>query len=115
MALVQAREKLTAAMARLGFGLGDIRNFFITHVHQDHYTLAVELRTTLAGKVSLGEGERVNLEAIRSVDERRSDPDFIEMLYAMCAGHIADQVRGFLAPGLADPKPSLIWSDPDHC
>jgi glyoxylase-like metal-dependent hydrolase (beta-lactamase superfamily II) len=113
MALVQARERLARALAQLGLGLGDIRNFFITHVHQDHYTLAVELRSTLAGKVSLGEGERVNLEAIRSVHERRSDPGFIEMLYGMGAGHIADQVRGFLAPGLADPRPSLTWSDPD--
>jgi glyoxylase-like metal-dependent hydrolase (beta-lactamase superfamily II) len=114
MALVQARERLTTALAQLGLGLGDIRNFFITHVHRDHYTLAVELRTTLAAKVSLGEGERVNLEAIRSVHERRSDPGFIEMLYAMGAGNIADQVRAFLAPGLADPRPSLVWADPDH-
>jgi glyoxylase-like metal-dependent hydrolase (beta-lactamase superfamily II) len=114
MALVQARERLAKAMAQLGLSLGDIRNFFITHVHQDHYTLAVELRTTLAGKVSLGEGERVNLEAIRSVHERHSDPGFIEMLSGMGAGHIADQVRGFLAPGLADPRSNLIWSDPDQ-
>jgi len=47
MALVQARERLAGALGGLGYGLGDIRNFFITHIHQDHYTLAVELRTTL--------------------------------------------------------------------
>jgi glyoxylase-like metal-dependent hydrolase (beta-lactamase superfamily II) len=114
MALVQARERLTKDLARLGLSLGDIRNFFITHVHQDHYTLAVELRTTLAGKVSLGEGERVNLEAIRSVHERHSDPGFIEMLYGMGAGHIADRVHGVLVHGPADPQPGLAWSDPDH-
>jgi len=114
MALVQARERLAKDLAQLGLSLGDIRNFFITHVHQDHYTLAVQLRTTLAGQVSLGEGERVNLEAIRAVHERHSDPGFIEMLYSMGAGHIADQVRGFLVPGPADPQPGLAWSDPDH-
>ncbi len=46
--------------------------------------------------------------------EHRSDPGFIQMLYAMGAGHIAGQVRGLLAPGLADLQPSLTWSDPDQ-
>ena len=58
MALVQARERLTEALGQLGFGLPDIRNFFITHIHQDHYTLAVELRTTLRGQITLGEAKR---------------------------------------------------------
>ena len=58
MAIVAAREKLVSALASIGCDLGDIRNFFITHVHQDHYTLAAELRTTLAGQISLGEGDR---------------------------------------------------------
>jgi glyoxylase-like metal-dependent hydrolase (beta-lactamase superfamily II) len=114
MAIVQARERLTGSLAQLGLSLGDIRNFFITHVHQDHYTLAVELRTTLAGKVSLGEGERVNLEAIRFAREHHSDPGFIEMLHAMGADSIAEQVRGFLAARFADSRPSLGWSDPDY-
>jgi glyoxylase-like metal-dependent hydrolase (beta-lactamase superfamily II) len=54
MAIVQARDKLTEALGQLGYGLPDIRNFFITHVHQDHYTLAVELRTTLHNLIAPG-------------------------------------------------------------
>lgn len=115
MAIVQAREKLTAAMARLGFGLGDIRNFFITHVHQDHYTLAVELRTTLEGKVSLGEGERANLAAIREARAGRRYPGFIEMLPGMGAADLAGKVRAFFdtgfGGGLAD---AFAWEDPDE-
>jgi glyoxylase-like metal-dependent hydrolase (beta-lactamase superfamily II) len=115
MALVQAREKLTAAMARLGFGLGDIRNFFITHVHQDHYTLAVELRTTFAGKVSLGEGERVNLEAIRAARAGQRYPGFIEMLPGMGAGDLAGKVKAFFEAGFAGgPEADLAWEDPDE-
>lgn len=114
MALVQARERLTEALGQIGFGLGDIRNFFITHIHQDHYTLAVELRTTLRGQITLGEGERVNMEAIRAVAAGENEPGFIGMLHAMGAAELADQVRHIMRPRLADPRPPLQWSEPDH-
>ena len=114
MALVQARERLTEALGQLGFGLPDIRNFFITHIHQDHYTLAVELRTTLRGQITLGEAERANMDAIRDVSAGRAEVGFIEMLDAMGAADLAQQVRALLAPHLADPQPKLQWSDPDR-
>jgi glyoxylase-like metal-dependent hydrolase (beta-lactamase superfamily II) len=114
MALEQARERLTEALGELGYGLGDIRNFFITHIHQDHYTLAVQLRTTLSGKITLGEGERINMQAIRNVEAGRNELGFIEMLAAMGAPELADQVRGFLAAGLGSRQRRLQWSDPDH-
>ncbi len=114
MALVQARERLTEALGELGFGLGDIRNFFITHIHQDHYTLAVELRTTLRGQIILGEGERINMAAIRAVAAGGGEPGFITMLYGMGAAELADRVRQFLRPRLASPRPRMQWSDPDR-
>ncbi|HEY6494489.1 MAG TPA: MBL fold metallo-hydrolase [Trebonia sp.] len=114
MALVQARERLTEALGQLGFGLPDIRNFFITHIHQDHYTLAVELRTTLRGQITLGEAERANMDAIREVSAGRAEVGFVEMLGAMGAADLAKQVRAMLAPRLANPQPRLPWSDPDR-
>jgi glyoxylase-like metal-dependent hydrolase (beta-lactamase superfamily II) len=114
MALVQARERLTKALTELGYGLPDIRNFFITHIHQDHYTLAVELRTTLRGQITLGDQERANMDAIRDVSAGRAEVGFIEMLAAMGAADLAAQVRALLAPRLADPQPKLQWSDPDR-
>jgi glyoxylase-like metal-dependent hydrolase (beta-lactamase superfamily II) len=115
MALVQARERLTEALGQLGYGLGDIRNFFITHIHQDHYTLAVELRTTLRGQIALGEGERVNMAAIREVAAGRQEVGFIGMLHAMGAAELADQVRNVMRPRLADPaRPRPEYSDPDR-
>ena len=114
MALVQARERLTEALGQLGYGLPDIRNFFITHIHQDHYTLAVELRTTLRGQITLGDQERANMDAIRDVSAGRAEVGFIEMLGPMGAAELAAQVRARLAPRLADPQPKLEWSDPDR-
>jgi glyoxylase-like metal-dependent hydrolase (beta-lactamase superfamily II) len=114
MALAQARERLTESLGQLGYGLPDIRNFFITHIHQDHYTLAVELRTTLRGLITLGEQERGNMDAIRDVAEGRAEVGFVEMLGPMGAAGLAEQVRARMAPRLADPQPKLTWSDPDR-
>jgi glyoxylase-like metal-dependent hydrolase (beta-lactamase superfamily II) len=114
MALVQARERLTEALNQLGYGLPDIRNFFITHIHQDHYTLAVELRTTLRGQIALGDQERANMDAIRDVAAGRAEVGFIDMLAWMGASDLAEQVRAKMAPRLADPQPKLQWSDPDR-
>ena len=114
MALAQARERLTGALGELGYGLGDIKNFFITHIHQDHYTLAVQLRTTLRGQITLGEGERINMAAVREVAAGRREPGFVMMLHGMGAAELADKVRHAMARGLADPRPRLDWSDPDH-
>jgi glyoxylase-like metal-dependent hydrolase (beta-lactamase superfamily II) len=114
MALDQARDRLAEALGQLGYGLPDIRNFFITHIHQDHYTLAVQLRSTLRGQITLGEEERANMVAIREVAAGRHEPGFIEMLPALGAAELAGQVRAILAPGLANPQPKLEWDDPDH-
>ena len=114
MAVAQARGRLAEALGQLGYGLPDIRNFFITHIHQDHYTLAVELRTTLRGLIALGEGERENLAAIRDVAKGNRQPGFIEMLPALGAAELVEQVRAIVAPGLANPQPPLKWDDPDR-
>lgn len=114
MAIEQARERLTDALRQLGYGLQDIRNFFITHIHQDHYTLAVQLRTTLRGLITLGEQERANMDAIRDVAAGRAEVGFIEMLGPMGAADLAEQIRGLMRPRLADPQPKLEWSDPDR-
>ena len=114
MAIAAARERLTEALGQLGYGLPDVRNFFITHIHQDHYTLAVQLRTTLRGQVTLGDQERANMAAIRDVSAGRAEVGFIQMLAPMGAADLADRVRALLAPRLADPQPKLEWSDPDQ-
>ena len=67
MAIVAARERLTEALGQLGYGLGDVRNFLVTHSHIDHYSLAVELRRDFRTLISLGEGERANLMATREM------------------------------------------------
>jgi glyoxylase-like metal-dependent hydrolase (beta-lactamase superfamily II) len=115
MAITGAKEQLTSELARIGYGLGDIRNFFITHIHQDHYTLAVELRTTLRGEVTLGEGERANLEAIREVAAGKRAPGFIEILHSTGSGDFGRKLREVLAAHRDQiPEFRLTWADPDR-
>jgi glyoxylase-like metal-dependent hydrolase (beta-lactamase superfamily II) len=113
MAVTQAREALAKALGQLGYGLPDIRNFFITHIHQDHYTLAVELRTTLHGKITLGEQERANMARVQAVAAGRAEVGFIAMLAPMGAGELADQVRELFHAEFVDKGPYLDWADPD--
>ena len=60
----EAREELRGALRTLGYDLGDIRRFLITHMHRDHYTLAVRLRREFGGPIALGGGQGEALEII---------------------------------------------------
>ena len=113
MALAQAREELAAALGKLGYGLPDIRNFFITHIHQDHYTLAVELRSRQHGQIALGEAERANLAQIQAVSAGRAQIGFIEMLPALGAAELAATVREIFGPKRTLP-PLPGYDDPDR-
>ncbi|MDA8208782.1 MAG: MBL fold metallo-hydrolase [Actinomycetota bacterium] len=64
--LAEARVKLEAALASLGAGLGDVRDFLVTHIHRDHYTQAIALRREFGTRVSLGVGEAVSIAAVQS-------------------------------------------------
>jgi glyoxylase-like metal-dependent hydrolase (beta-lactamase superfamily II) len=104
-ALVESRELLAAALQTLGYELADVREFLVTHVHRDHYTQAVALRREFGSTVSLGEGERATLEAIRTVTENPA----IAALRAAGAMELSQQLAQWRGPqNLAD------WQDPDR-
>jgi glyoxylase-like metal-dependent hydrolase (beta-lactamase superfamily II) len=117
IALVPARERLTAALRQIGYELGDVRNFFVTHIHIDHYSLAVELRRTFPSLISLGEGERENLIATRELmngngngngnRERLFGFDSLRRLGAA-------ELEASLAAADRNPPASVEWEDPDR-
>jgi glyoxylase-like metal-dependent hydrolase (beta-lactamase superfamily II) len=61
-ALEASLTALRSALGQLGFGLADISEFLVTHIHRDHYTQAVAIRRLHGTPISLGEGERDALE-----------------------------------------------------
>jgi glyoxylase-like metal-dependent hydrolase (beta-lactamase superfamily II) len=113
IALVPARERLTAALRQIGYELGDIRNFFVTHIHIDHYSLAVELRRTFHTLISLGDGERENLTAIRELmngngsRERFFGFDSLRRLGAA-------ELEAGLAAAERNAPAEVEWEDPDR-
>ena len=68
-AIAAGRTVLARCLRSLGFRLGDIRRFLVTHSHRDHYTMASVLGHELGATVALGADERPTLELIRRVGD----------------------------------------------
>jgi glyoxylase-like metal-dependent hydrolase (beta-lactamase superfamily II) len=104
-ALAESRQRLAEALQTIGYQLADIREFLVTHVHRDHYTQAVALRREFGSSVSLGEGERATLEAIRTVTVQPA----IAALYTAGAAELSRQLAQRRGPQSLDD-----WQDPDR-
>jgi glyoxylase-like metal-dependent hydrolase (beta-lactamase superfamily II) len=114
MAIEGAKEQLVSALSTLGYGLGDIRNLFITHIHRDHYTLAMQLRTSLRGEISIGEGERENLKAIYSAEQGKGERGQLIRLRRCGADELIEALRQAAADSRETPSAGLPWGDPDR-
>ena len=108
-AMAQSADLLAAGLATLGYQLADIREFYVTHMHRDHYTQAIALRREYGGTVSLGEGERAAIDAVHASSER---PNIARMLDAGAA----ELARQFdtLARGIDRAKELADYEDPDR-
>ena len=63
-AIAEAREVLDQALDVLGFAVRDVRRFLVTHIHRDHYQMAVAVRREFGNPVSLGRGEEPTIVAL---------------------------------------------------
>lgn len=114
IALIQARERLTAGLRQIGYELGDIRNFFVTHIHIDHYSLAVELRQTLHNVIALGEGERANLIAINDMLREQDGRIFGGDLRRLGAAELAASLSAANGQDRRRMPSVTAWEDPDR-
>lgn len=88
-ALDEARQQLESALETIGFGLEQVHRFLVTHLHRDHYTMAITLRKLFGAKVAVGVGEQPSLERIMT---GRADGQLAE-LAVWGASDIADELR----------------------
>lgn len=104
----EARDALEAALGELGRGLGDVRRFLVTHLHQDHYTLAVQLRAAFGTGIALGAGERPSLDALLAGTHDRQ----LSKLERGGATELADVVRDAVEGDHG--KPEAGYEPPDE-
>jgi glyoxylase-like metal-dependent hydrolase (beta-lactamase superfamily II) len=92
-ALQAGETALETALGALGHGFEDVRRFLVTHVHRDHYTMAVALRRRFGTKVALGAGEQPSLARVIA----RSRDGQIRGLVTWGAPHLAEKWREVVA------------------
>ncbi|HWO58973.1 MAG TPA: MBL fold metallo-hydrolase [Umezawaea sp.] len=63
-ALDEATDLLEASLGTLGYGFADVHRFLVTHMHRDHYTMAVALRRRFGTRIALGLGEQPSVERV---------------------------------------------------
>lgn len=104
-ALTDARDQLEQAVKALDCALTDVRRFLVTHVHRDHYTMAVALRRELGLRIGLGRGEAGTLRLAREAEPFTG---------------LRNQVLRGGAPALARDLRAVpvehdasLWADPD--
>ena len=109
-AIPESKALLGEALASLGFALGDITRFLVTHVHRDHYTQAVDVRRDVGSRVGLGAGEKPILDLLQD-PSRHPLMAQVDHLRESGAAIIADQVQGSFGDHVADPTQ---WESPDE-
>ena len=110
LVLDSARAQLTAAMKQIGAGLGDVRQFLVTHAHRDHYTQAVAVRRDFGTRVSLGVGEQPTLAV---VSDPATEPYRAQLADLMQNG-AAEVARRVLQVLPEETVPHTAWEAPDE-
>ncbi len=113
-ALAEARKRLEAALAGLGYDLRDVRQFLVTHAHRDHYTLGMVVRRLLGTRVAVGAGEAAALGTVRAARPGHFSGPLLARLRAGGAGAVVDRLeRAGDAEGRERVDPQM-WDDPDE-
>lgn len=92
-ALADSLDLLGSSLRQLGFGLAEIGQCLVTHVHRDHYTQAVTLQREYGTTISLGLGEKPNLDQILIWADRPGFAESMAYLLRCGAGDLLEQVQ----------------------
>ncbi len=111
-------RELTAALKLIGRSPAEIHDIFVTHIHRDHYTFAVELRRRYGCGVHMGSAEANGLDEIARIHNnvpesslhqvrRAGAPELAEAVYRMTVDEpfdVADWEKpdSWLEPGILD-------------
>jgi glyoxylase-like metal-dependent hydrolase (beta-lactamase superfamily II) len=108
-ALDEAHHALSDGLASVGHKLTDIRLILATHVHADHYTLAMPIRSVSGSQIALGSRERPFLDSAMQLIH----PGDYLYPYLRQAG-ADDLVRELVADGFGRRLAPGSWELPDQ-
>lgn len=108
-ALPESRAALSKALGILGYELGDVRRFLVTHVHRDHYTQAVAVRRAFGTKISLGIGEKPAIDLLSA----GAGPGLAPQLAELRASGASPILERLDARGHGPEGPPEDWEAPD--
>ncbi|MGH3736073.1 MAG: MBL fold metallo-hydrolase [Micromonosporaceae bacterium] len=110
-ALEVSRRQLESALRTIGYRVGDIGRFLVTHVHRDHYTQAVTIRREVGSKVSMGVGEKPGLRAIHRQHAEAGHDDRWDQLRFAGAEPLLGPLRAWSEHEVVDLSD---WEFPDE-
>jgi glyoxylase-like metal-dependent hydrolase (beta-lactamase superfamily II) len=109
-ALEESSAVLKAALAQIDRGLAEITRCLVTHIHRDHYTMAVTLRRQFGTRVALGIGEKPTLDLVSSAQLRASIAH-MDRLRLYGGASVADAITKAWGHMRSEPE---IWEQPDE-
>ncbi len=109
-ALEESAALLEAALARIDRGLAEITRCLVTHVHRDHYTMAVILRRRFGTRIALGIGDKPSLDLV-ATGQRATMKAHLGRLRRLGGGSVAQAIMKFEGAGQTEPD---VWEQPDE-
>jgi glyoxylase-like metal-dependent hydrolase (beta-lactamase superfamily II) len=110
-ALAETGGLLDAALDRIGRNSSEITRCLVTHVHRDHYTMAVILRRRFGIHVALGIGDRPSLTALSETGLEDMSEHVLRMERAGAEPVIRALREAF---GDTPPRRENVWEQPDE-
>lgn len=101
--------ELQAALGSIGHTVDEISAVFVTHIHRDHYTLAVELRRRVGARIYLGRAEAPGLMAVRDLGSNVP----VSSLRELARAGAPDLARQIVALTREEAFDAADWEDPD--
>ncbi|WP_040795977.1 MBL fold metallo-hydrolase [Nocardia higoensis] len=103
-------RELAAGLAKIGRTPDEIHDIYVTHIHRDHYTFAVELRRRHGCRVHLGAAEAPGLDEIRLLGNNVPESSLRELRRAGAP----DLAAAIHAEVIDEPFDVADWEAPDR-
>lgn len=107
--LPAAIDDLKTALRSIGHAIEGLRSILVTHIHRDHYTLAVELRRRSGTHIFLGRAEAPGLLAVRQLNSNVP----VSTLHELDRAGASDLTSQVVTLTQDQPFDAADWEDPD--